>query len=354
MLRYVEYQLPDVIDRCVSESADNIELWLDGQSAVPVPVTALRPSDSPRLGGEDCEHARALAESETALPPVLVHRPTMRVIDGMHRLHAAVLRGEETIRVRFFDGDAADAFVLGVRSNVKHGRPLTLADRRAAALRIIASHPQWSDRAIASATGLAAKTVGAIRACATGEDPQSRSRVGRDGRVRPLNSADGRLRASALLREKPSASLRQIAVQAGVSLGTVRDVRDRLARGDDPVPPRQRRGPRGTGSASGAGSSTRAKEPQRAPAADRCAERVEAQRSLLVRLKRDPSLRFTEAGRTLIRLLNSHVVDQPECRQVLDAVPAHCRGIVAEIAQSYADTWKELAVWLDRGTSAGS
>ncbi|MEU4805609.1 ParB/RepB/Spo0J family partition protein [Actinosynnema sp. NPDC023587] len=304
-------------------------------------MAALRPSDSPRLAGEDCEHARVLAETDAVLPPVLVHRPTMRVIDGMHRLQAAVLRGEESIRVRFFDGDAADAFVLGVRANVDHGMPLTLPDRRAAALRIITSHPQWSDRAIASATGLAAKTVCAIRTCASGDDPQSLSRVGRDGRTRPLNSADGRLRASALLREKPATSLRQIAVQAGVSLGTVRDVRDRLARGDDPVPPRQRR-------------ALRAAEAKPSPAPGRCADRVEEQRTLLVQLKRDPSLRFTETGRSLIRLLSAQLLDELGRKQVLDSVPAHCRGIVAELAQSYAEMWNELAMWLDRGVPAES
>jgi hypothetical protein len=35
------------------------------------------------------------------LPPILVHRATNRIIDGMHRLEAAKLRGDETISVRF-------------------------------------------------------------------------------------------------------------------------------------------------------------------------------------------------------------------------------------------------------------
>jgi hypothetical protein len=37
---------------------------------------------SPRQGGENDEHARALAESEERLPPIVVHGPSMRVIDG--------------------------------------------------------------------------------------------------------------------------------------------------------------------------------------------------------------------------------------------------------------------------------
>ncbi len=84
----------------------------------------------------------------------------MRVIDGTHRLRAAILNGHEEIGVLFFDGTDDDAFVAAVRANVVHGLPLALADREAAATRIIKSHPQWSDRAIAEAAGLAAQTGG--------------------------------------------------------------------------------------------------------------------------------------------------------------------------------------------------
>ena len=57
------------------------------------------------------EHIRSLAELQDELPPILVHRTTMRVIDGMHRLKAAILRGERTIEATFYDGDDAEAFV---------------------------------------------------------------------------------------------------------------------------------------------------------------------------------------------------------------------------------------------------
>nr|WP_285470388.1 ParB/RepB/Spo0J family partition protein [Actinokineospora globicatena] len=292
--------------------------------SVTVPISVLRPSDSPRLAGEDSEHVRALAESTAVLPPVLVHRATMRVIDGMHRLRAAVLCGEDTVRVLFFDGDEAEAFVLGVRANIAHGLPLSLADRRVAAMRIIASHPRWSDRAIASATGLAARTVAVIRRCATGDAPQSRTRIGRDGRVRPLNSADGRRLACLMLREDPSTSLRQVATASGISLSTVRDVRDRLARGEDPVPPRQRQQER----------------PDTTPTApDRDVE------DLLSRLRQDPSLRLSEMGRALIRLLSLHALTDQDRKALLDAVPPHCRTTVAELAHACAETWQDLALW---------
>jgi hypothetical protein len=94
-----------------------------------------------------------------------------------------MLKGRETVDVEFFDGSAADAFLRAVEANVMHGFPLSLADRRAAAARIIASHPQMSDWAIATSTGLAARTVAAIRQSATDAVPQLNGRVGIARRV---------------------------------------------------------------------------------------------------------------------------------------------------------------------------
>jgi transposase len=245
----------------------------------------------------------------------------------MHRLRAAILRGEQAVQVHYLDCDEAEAFVLGVRANVTHGLPLSLADRRVAAMRIITSYPHWSDRAIAAAAGLSAKTVGAIRWCATDDEPRSHSRVGRDGRVRPLSSAEGRRQASAMIKARPGDSLRQIASASGISPGTVRDVRARLARGEDPVPPRQRQ---------------RDESPAPAPA------RTDGELAeLLSRLKHDPSLRCTEMGRALIRLLGVNALTEKDRRGLLDAVPEHCRGTVAELAHACAKAWQDLADCFD-------
>src|SRR5436190_22914423 len=97
-----------------------------------IPIGSLLPADSPRLEGERIDHVRALADATVDLPPILVHRPSMRVIDGMHRLRAAQLRGEETVEVQFFDGGEDLVFVAAVQANISHGLPLSLADRQAA------------------------------------------------------------------------------------------------------------------------------------------------------------------------------------------------------------------------------
>src|SRR5262245_30551600 len=85
-----------------------------------VPLRQLLPADSPRSGGEDAKHIRVLAATDAALPPILVHRATMRVVDGMHRVGAARLQGRDEILVEFFDGSEAEAFVVAVRKNMDH------------------------------------------------------------------------------------------------------------------------------------------------------------------------------------------------------------------------------------------
>ena len=89
---------------------------------------------SPRQTGEDAEHTTRLAGARRHASPILVHRPTMRVIDGMHRLLAARRRGRETIDAEFFDGSVEDAFIRAVPGR-HQARPAIgiLADRKLAA-----------------------------------------------------------------------------------------------------------------------------------------------------------------------------------------------------------------------------
>jgi hypothetical protein len=56
-----------------------------------------------------------------------------------------------------------------------------------------------------------------------------------------LDGAAGRRRATELLALRPDATLRQVAREAGISLSTARDVRQRLRRKENPIPSRQRR-----------------------------------------------------------------------------------------------------------------
>lgn len=303
-------------------------------AVVALPLSAIREGDSPRSAGVDMAHARAMADVEAELPPIVVHRATMRVIDGMHRLTAARLRGDHEIQARLFDGDDHEAFLLAVRLNVSHGMPLTLADRRAAAMRIIRSHPQLSDRSIAFTSGLAAKTVGSLR---RGMDsPQVEARIGRDGRVRPINGAAGRRAAAQLIAEHPDATLRRIAQEAGISVETARSVRARLRAGEDPVLDRRTRPDRGD---RGAERQMTVKLPEADPSAEL--------RSLLDTIQRDPSLRYTESGRMLLRWLGPRVLVPDEIPLSLSHIPPHSRLNLGSLARSCAAAWIQLAMGLE-------
>jgi ParB-like chromosome segregation protein Spo0J len=321
------------------------DMTTDGRP-VSVPLLSIQPGDSPRLNGEDKAHIVRLAETETDLPPILVDRQTMKVVDGMHRLMAASLQGHEMIEVIFFDGkNAADTFLRAVEENVTHGLPLSHADRRAAAERIIGSHPQMSDRAIGRSTGLGTKTVAAIRRRLSGDAPQLDARVGRDGKVRPLDSGDGRRRAAKLLTEQPASSLREVAMAAGISPSTVLDVRKRLERGESPVPVRPDAHPDNdpcTAEADPKASDTGAKaDASRRGGLPSPALTVE-------KLLRDPSLRSSEGGRQMLRLLHLTAAGADQLPCMTANVPPHCVPMVAQVARQYAQMWQTFATEMSR------
>ncbi|WP_017539658.1 ParB/RepB/Spo0J family partition protein [Nocardiopsis halophila] len=324
-----------------------------GRTSAPVSETVLietvREGWSPRLSGIDEDHARLLAEAPGELPPIVVHRPTMRVVDGAHRLRAARIAGCSTIEVTWFDGSEAEASILAVESNVRHGLPLTLADRKEAARRILRTRPEWSDRSIAARTGLSDKTVGALRRRAEADGPEEAgdapaSRVGRDGRVRALDAVERRLKCREVLAELgEGASLRQVAEAAGVSVETARDVRDKLRRGEGPLPPRlagtptQRTRPSGPSRPRGRGP--------RQPAPPRGKRPVDLF-ALLDSLRKDPALRYSREGRTVIRWLETRVLREEEVR-IAQQAPAHRATQIAAVARACAVSWNAIATELE-------
>ncbi|WP_399084593.1 helix-turn-helix domain-containing protein [Streptomyces sp. BBFR2] len=291
---------------------------------------------SPRLAGEDLGHVEALARSGEDFEPVLVHRGTGLLVDGRHRLLAARLRGDRDIAVRFWDGPESELFAHAVEVNVKHGLPLTTADRRAAALRLLREHPSWSDRRITQITGISPKTVARLRRDSTEEVPQSNTRVGRDGRRRPVDGAEGRRAALAFLAQRPDASLREVARAAGIATSTAHQIRRRLRADAEPAAP--------VGPVAPAAST-----PDRAPRETRSRVDDRDARAILRTLMRDPSLRFSESGRDLLRWLTTRAVDARTGSQLAAAVPPHCVPAVADLAVRYAKEWSRLAERLSAG-----
>jgi ParB-like chromosome segregation protein Spo0J len=324
--------IPDVAHKGQLQAVDSCDL--SEYPTMRVPVTDLVLSNWLRVKGEDIKHVRALAEVEDELPPIVVHRATMQVIDGMHRVRAAILSGVAHIEALLFEGAEDEAFLLAVRLNVTHGLPLSRADRVAAAVRIIHSSPQWSDRAIARAAGLSDKTVASIRRRTSAEIPHLPDRIGRDGRIRPVSPAAGRRMASDLIAKNPDAAISEIATRAGISPGTARDVRERLRNGLDPVPQRHR---------DTSGSQPRGED-------DRTRQRSLSARMIpviLESLRNDPALRYNETGRALLRLLALHTMSPADWEQLISAVPLHRAQAVAQVARSCSEAWQEFATRLD-------
>ncbi|MBB4743970.1 ParB-like chromosome segregation protein Spo0J [Actinoplanes octamycinicus] len=280
-----------------------------------VPVAALSSAWTPRETALDEDHARLLAQSETPLPPILVQRSTMRVIDGVHRVHAARLKGADRIRAFLLEDDDRAAYLRSVASNVVHGLPLTLSERRAAAERLLAWFPHCSDRSIGRAAGVSGKTVAALRE--RRGLPAPAERLGQDGRVRPAAVPADRGLVEELISRHPDASLREIARRAGVAPNTVRKVRLRMTGTD------------------GAG--------KRPAHAQEARERADvADDVLLTNLSRDPSLRYTEVGRTLLRLLHQQLATSLD-GQVVESLPPHCLPLLSQAARSVALQWEQFA-----------
>ncbi|SFP29682.1 Chromosome segregation protein Spo0J, contains ParB-like nuclease domain [Actinomadura madurae] len=310
-----------------------------------IPIASLVTAGSPRLEGEDAEHVRVLADAGGALPPIVVHLPSRRVIDGMHRLRAAILRGEEEIDARFFHGTEADVFLLSVAANIQHGLPLSQRDRMAAAERIFVTHPEWSDRMVAIVVGMSNKKVGRLRRQVAGDIPQPAVRIGRDGRVRPVDGSAGRERAAKLIARDPDASLRRIAREAGISPATAADVRDRVRRGEDPVLPRHGARAKAAESEAVTGKPAELGDPvPMAPSITVIAELVTG----FERLRRDPSLRFTEAGRALLRMFEACLAVVRHEETIKKGLPPHCLSSMAELSHAYASVLKSFAAELQQ------
>lgn len=315
-----------------------------------VPVASLILTDTPRTSGTDPEHVLRLAEVKEGLPPILVQRSTLRVIDGMHRVKAAMLRGDDTIPVQYFEGSDAESFVQSVQANVAHGLPLSADEREAATERIVRIYPDWSDRAIAAVAGLSPPTVAGIRRRSTENSSQLNRRVGRDGRRRPVDGAPGRKKAVDIMRERPEAPLRAVAQEAGVSVGTAHNIRAKLrseTKADADGPGRERKDTaRKKGAPVPSGETTSGAAPQPAKA-------QQTQRQLLSSLRQDPSVRMTEKGRLLLQWLGILTLDAKELQQFADSTPAHQLLSMAQLAQDCSATWRQLATELHRAVRRG-
>src|SRR5215472_16511802 len=126
--------------------------WLSDKPGTPesLRIDALRTGDGVRTGGLDEGHVALLMETADLWPPILVWGKECLVVDGAHRVEAARRLRRTSVAAIRFPGTREEALVESIRRNVDHGLPLTIGDRRRAALRVLDRHGEWSDRRIAS------------------------------------------------------------------------------------------------------------------------------------------------------------------------------------------------------------
>jgi transposase len=299
-----------------------------------------------RQAGTSAAHVHMLADvaDSAKLPPILVQKNGARVVDGMHRLEAAKLRQREHISARIIECSDEEALLLAIKSNTLHGLPLSRPDRLSGARRILAAHPDWSDRAVAEIAGLSAKTIGAIRKRSADAILPLEKRLGRDGKRRPVAGREGRRRAADYIYAHPDASLRQIARESDVSLGTVQDVRERIRNGMDPESGRYE-----PLSEQIAERSIRAVTQDRSSASSanmRSMKHTTQQVSwsaMSAKLTNDPALRYTEGGRAFLRWMAVHAVNAEEWNQFIDVIPVHWLREVGQVADSIGMEWVRFA-----------
>ncbi|WP_458689681.1 hypothetical protein [Nocardia tengchongensis] len=247
---------------------------------VRIPLDRLRIGAGVRQSGENAKHVAALSEVAAALPPIVVHRSSMTVIDGAHRVRAAQCSGSQWIDAVYFDGDDGQALLLGVRLNTAHGRPLSAADRKAAAAQALTHYPDWSNRRLSMAIGLSERTIAAIR--------------------RRTAAAGGETRTVTV----PAAAPGEVHCRA-----------ERVRTG--PGRPASRR-------------------------PDPAADRAYPARALY-KLCSDPTLRRTESGRQLLALLAAIPADPEAWADLTANLPPHQAALIAELAAEQARNWAALA-----------
>jgi hypothetical protein len=361
MTSNVDYDLAEIADDVVVNSGNSDPMSMIEQlPEVGVPVSLLVPGFHLRHEGTDPAHVRLLADAagSAKLPAILVQKSGSRIIDGLHRLEVAKLRGEWTISARIIDCTDSEALVLAIKSNTLHGLPLSRADRISGAKRVLAAHPDWSDRAVAGITGLSAKSIVSLRNSSTGDAQFFGKRLGRDGKRHPVMPTEGRLRAVEYIKTHPEASLRQIARETDVSLGTVHDVREKIRCGAAPTPGAPERQAEQIAASPRPSAVVASPLPIMAPHAGTgtgtaCGQRL-AWPMISAKLAGDPSLRYTEGGRAFLRWMAGHCVQTDDWREFIDAIPQHWRPAVGRIAAEVSEEWRQFSERLSVKLEAAS
>ncbi|MGI8550558.1 MAG: hypothetical protein ACR2PL_07150 [Dehalococcoidia bacterium] len=159
------------------------------QQTVDLPVERVvrRRSDWPRLDHDE-ERVAYFRDIFDDLPPIVVEADSYRLIDGWHRVEAAVALGRSEIVALVVPPPVDGVLAASLAYAARAAKPLSRADRRHALGLLLRENPRRSDRWLATIVGVSAATVASVRAeLEFREEVQPiAERLGRDGRERPV------------------------------------------------------------------------------------------------------------------------------------------------------------------------
>jgi ParB-like chromosome segregation protein Spo0J len=294
------------------------------EDIVALNLADLVPSQTVRLN-VDKTHVDLLLEAEAEWPPILVSARDRRIIDGVHRYHAALKAGKSRITCSYFYGSPEDELRESIRRNTAHGLPLTLEERRRAAQRILALKDGWSDRMVGELCGLSASTIARLRSSMIQPLGEPEKREGRDGRLRPTNPDRLRRSAEIALLARPDASLREIARDVGASPTTVASVRKKLtAKEQSSIP------------------ETLATQPSGGPEGEACSYSDTYIKAPAQKWLTDSALQSTPAGNEFVSWLCKTAVDIDDLRYG-EVLPLSRIYEVADEARLRAVFWEQFA-----------
>ena len=130
-----------------------------GGAWAPVATILLRPEIQPRMK-LDMDVIERYGRQLDELPPLTVQSSSFVLLDGYQRYEAALRTGREFVRIEEVDVADADLEDYAFEANLRHGVPLSGAERERAAKRYLGRHDDVDDQALAEWAGL---TVGAIQ-----------------------------------------------------------------------------------------------------------------------------------------------------------------------------------------------
>lgn len=160
-------------------------------------------------------------QSDRQLPPVSLietREGELLLGDGFTRVEAARRAGLDAILAETRPGSMRDAILLSITENSDHGAPLTLAERKRAAERLLAD-AEWgqrSDRELGRTAGLDGQTIARIRgelAAATVRDQRLVERGGIRYKMRPR----AKVVARSSVGNKPDQRRRPVVTTSGPS-----------------------------------------------------------------------------------------------------------------------------------------